>query len=248
MSDMNLLTQMRLLIIEDDDFQRDELSQYLRRRVKKIYQAKNGEEGYQKYVELKPDMIITDLRMPKMDGLALLNKIRTNDRITPVIITSAMNDKETILKSLDFGITNYLVKPVNVNELQQVLMHAAKLLLDIKGDEYVQQVENQKLNELKNQITKFIKQETGKGPGDVRIKMMNQQCQIKLIAVLTPYEQSFIENDKNINLCNHNRNVFMLDRQDILNDLLFNHLSISYMLTDVRTDAKQGECLLTFTL
>lgn len=74
--DSKLLKKVKLLFIEDDEIQRKELSTFLKRRVEKIYVAENGEEGLDKYKALKPDIIITDLRMPKMDGLEFVKKIR----------------------------------------------------------------------------------------------------------------------------------------------------------------------------
>ena len=76
MSNDIILKNIKLLFVEDDDIQRTELCTFLKRRVDKIYSAKNGEEGFEKYLSLKPDMILTDLRMPKVDGLDLVKRIR----------------------------------------------------------------------------------------------------------------------------------------------------------------------------
>jgi len=123
---VEILKQVKILFVEDDDMQRNELFTFLKRRVQKVYTASNGEEGYEKYKSIKPDIIITDLRMPRMDGLELVKMVREKDRLIPIIVTTAMNDKETILKSIDVGITNYIVKPVDTNELLSILVEAVK--------------------------------------------------------------------------------------------------------------------------
>lgn len=243
-----MLENMRLLLVEDDEFQRSELSQYLNRRVKKIYLAKNGEEGFLKYQDLKPDVIITDLRMPKLDGLGLLKKIRKEDRITPVIIISAMNDKETILNSLEFGISNYLVKPVDVKELMEVLTQTSKLIMDIKGAEFLNAIENQRLNDIKTEMTSYIKKETGKGPGDVRVNIQGKSCLVELIDLLTTYEKSFLIESKNQSLVDHNRTVFFKDRSEMLEALITKHLSIPVILKRVDCDSSLKKCIFTFEL
>ena len=64
---------LRVLFVEDDEMQRQELSDYLKRRVGKIYFAKNGEEGLEKYKQCAPNIVICDIRMPKMDGLKMVS-------------------------------------------------------------------------------------------------------------------------------------------------------------------------------
>lgn len=243
-----MLENMRLLLVEDDEFQRSELSQYLKRRVKKIYIAQNGEEGFLKYQDLKPDVIITDLRMPKLDGLGLLKKIRKEDRITPVIIISAMNDKETILNSLEFGISNYLVKPVDVKELMEVLTQTSKLVMDIKGAEFLNGIENQRLNDIKTEMTSYVKKETGKGPGDVRVNIQGKSCLVELLDILTTYEKSFLVEAKNQSLIDHNRIVFFKDRSEMLESIITKHLSIPVILKRVECDSSLKKCILTFEL
>lgn len=243
-----ILKKIRLLFAEDDAIQRDELSTYLQRRVEKIYVASNGEEALEKYKSLKPDIILTDLRMPKLDGLQLVKKIRETDRITPIIIITAMNDKETILESVDLGITNYLVKPVDVKELVEVLENTVLTLLEIRKEEFIKVVEKEKINILKNNLTKYVKTETGKGPIDVRIKINNSNCYVNFIDSLTLYEKNMIAKDNNIGLVDHNRNVFFSDRKEALETLLMVATDLSFTLVDVKSKAKSNECRLHFKL
>lgn len=120
-----------------------------------------------------------------------------------------MNDKETILKSVDIGITNYIVKPVNTTELISVLEESVKTLLEINSSDFESIVEKDKINNLKNELTKIIKIETGKGPQDIRVSMSYNRSNITLVDCYTTYEKSLLANDQNYPLVDHNRNIFL---------------------------------------
>lgn len=243
-----LLKKIRILFIEDDDVQRSEFSIFLKRRFDKVYLSKNGEEGFRKYIEQKPDMILTDLRMPKVNGLELVKKIRTLDRLIPIIIITAINDKETILKSVDIGITNYIVKPINVKELMNALEEASKTLLEIDSDKFSSMIDKNKINNLKNELTKYIKKETGKGPTDIRISLKKKNLHITIYNNLTVYEKNMIKYDKNIALVDHNRNVFFRDRFNFLEEIIESQIDISLKFIDVKSNSYIGECILIFEL
>jgi len=244
----NLLKKVKLLFVEDDDIQRNELSMFLKRRLEKVYVAKNGEEGFEKYNTLKPDIVLTDLRMPKVDGLELVKKIREKNRLIPIIIVTAMNDKETILKSIDSGITNYIVKPVDTNELLDILSSAVKTILEINSKEFETIVDRDKINDLKNDLTKFLKLETGKGPSDIRVNLNYKTCELSFINFLTQYELSLITKEKNIPMVDHNRNTFFEDRSSVLEKLIKEKLSLFLEFEDVKSDSKHNELTLTFKL
>jgi len=241
---VEILKQVKILFVEDDDMQRNELFTFLKRRVQKVYTASNGEEGYEKYKSIKPDIIITDLRMPRMDGLELVKMVREKDRLIPIIVTTAMNDKETILKSIDVGITNYIVKPVDTNELLSILVEAVKTILAINHSEFEELVDKSKINDLKNQLTKYLKVETGKGPSDIRVIVQQDTCDIYFQDCLTIYEKNMLVYTKNTQLVNHNRNVFLEDRIDHMEMLINETLDIKYKIIEVKSDVALGEVLL----
>ena len=66
---------IKLLIVEDDSIIRNIFERALSKYVPNIYTAKNGEEGLNKYLEIKPDLILTDIKMPIMNGLDMINEI-----------------------------------------------------------------------------------------------------------------------------------------------------------------------------
>lgn len=128
----NLIDKLSILYVEDEDSIRERLSRFLNRRTQKLYLASNGSEGLDMYFELRPDIIITDIRMPMMDGLTMAEKIRESDRDIPIIITTGHNDEEFFLRSIDIGIDKYIKKPINFKEFIQVLIRTAKMVIQQK--------------------------------------------------------------------------------------------------------------------
>jgi YesN/AraC family two-component response regulator len=108
----------RLLIVEDDDEWRQYISDCLIDRYE-VFQACNGKEGWDKVLACHPDLVITDIKLPVMDGIKLSRKIKADKRTRhlPVILLTGLNKEEEQLKGLRSGANDYLVKPCNVDIL-----------------------------------------------------------------------------------------------------------------------------------
>ncbi|MEG3639921.1 GGDEF domain-containing response regulator [Magnetococcus sp. PR-3] len=123
----NLATsKLHILYVEDEDIIRDELGSFLRRRVETLDTACNGEEGLEKFKANKPDIIVTDIRMPKMDGLQLAEAIRAIDPEVPIVVTTAYNDETFFLKAISIGIDEFILKPTNPDQLITAINKLAK--------------------------------------------------------------------------------------------------------------------------
>ena len=83
--------------------------------------AENGEDALEKIEVLEPDVVLTDIRMPYMDGLTLAEKIRQRYPSTKVVIFSGYDDFEYAQKAIKLNVTEYILKPVNVEELTSIL-------------------------------------------------------------------------------------------------------------------------------
>ncbi|MBW1412062.1 CheY-P-specific phosphatase CheX, partial [Campylobacter jejuni] len=83
--------------------------------------AQNGDEGLKKFKKFKPDLVITDIAMPIMDGLGMAREIKEISDDVPIVVLSAYSEKERLLRSIDIGIDKYLIKPVDIEELFKVL-------------------------------------------------------------------------------------------------------------------------------
>ena len=83
--------------------------------------AENGQEALEKLELLEPDVVVTDIRMPYMDGLALTEKIRQRYPSTKVVIFSGFDDFEYAQRAIQLNVTEYILKPVNVEEMTAIL-------------------------------------------------------------------------------------------------------------------------------
>jgi len=115
-----------VLYIEDDNEVRDVIFSMLKRLFGDAYEAKDGIEGFEKYKEHRPDIVITDIKMPKLDGLSLAKKIRENDEKTKIIITTAFSDKEFLFNAIELNLERYLVKPLTRRNLIPAIQKAVK--------------------------------------------------------------------------------------------------------------------------
>ena len=102
----------KILIIEDDKFLRDLISQKLLREGFNVVSAVDGEDGFKKAKEEKPDLVLLDLILPGIDGFEVLSKIREEAGLAdlPVIILSNLGQKEDIEKGIQLGAVDYLIK------------------------------------------------------------------------------------------------------------------------------------------
>ncbi|WP_321471519.1 response regulator transcription factor [Halarcobacter sp.] len=124
----NILKELKVLFVEDEvnisKLLKDAISDYFF----SFTIANNGEEGLEKYKKINPDLIITDIMMPKLDGLDMTKEIRKENENIPIIVLSAFSDKEKLLKAIDIGITKYFIKPFDPDELLEYIITIASKL------------------------------------------------------------------------------------------------------------------------
>jgi len=120
------LRQATLLYVEDDDNIRTLLAARISRKVKKIIIAVDGKEGLQKFKEFKPDIVLTDVTMPNMNGIEMSKEIKKLDKTVPIVISSAHNDSKFLLEAIEIGIEGYLLKPIDKEKLFNTLEEKVK--------------------------------------------------------------------------------------------------------------------------
>lgn len=130
-----------ILYIEDDEGVRTVNSRFLSRMFNELYEAKDGEEGYALYKKYHPDIILTDINMPKLDGISLAKKIREKDKNTKIIISTAFSDKNYLLDAIELNLEKYIIKPLTSRNLMPVLTKTIKDLA-IQKDFKVQLSDN----------------------------------------------------------------------------------------------------------
>ena len=101
-----------ILVVEDDKFLRELISQKLIRENYEVSEAIDGEEGIKKIKEEKPDLVLLDLILPGIDGFEVLSKMKEDSNVSsiPVIILSNLGQKEDVERGLELGAIDYLIK------------------------------------------------------------------------------------------------------------------------------------------
>jgi DNA-binding response OmpR family regulator len=112
---------IKVLYVEDDEIARENAIEYLENFFEIIYDASDAIKALQLYEKYKPDIIITDIQMPKLNGLEFVKKIRQKDKKTQIIIITAFSDKDYLLKAIELQLVKYLVKPVREKEFDEAL-------------------------------------------------------------------------------------------------------------------------------
>lgn len=120
------LKTLRILYAEDEEGIRKNIAASLRYYAKEVIEAENGKTALELYKECCPDIVITDILMPIMNGVELVKAIRKEDEMTPLVIISAHTDKEYLLNVIDLHLEQYIVKPVNFKGIMDALERCMK--------------------------------------------------------------------------------------------------------------------------
>jgi len=117
----NEFKNLTLLYVEDDEIIRQNAVDYLANYFGKVFQANDGEMALEIYANRKPDIIITDIKMPKLNGLEMAKKIRKNDKSTPIIVATAFTDTSYLLEAVELQLIKYMTKPISSKKLKEAL-------------------------------------------------------------------------------------------------------------------------------
>jgi YesN/AraC family two-component response regulator len=112
---------IKLLYVEDNQEARETTELILEEFFDEITVAVDGEDGYTKFRDKAFDLIITDINMPKLNGLDMISKIRALDNNISVIVLSAHNEPEFFDNSIQLGIDSYLLKPIDIDSFIDAL-------------------------------------------------------------------------------------------------------------------------------
>ena len=110
------MSQRHILLVDDEASIRRFVGAGLRAEGFEVTEAVNGEEAIQAVEERSPDMVLLDIRMPKVDGFEVCRRVREWSHV-PIIMLTAMADPMDKVKCLNLGADDYLVKPFGINEL-----------------------------------------------------------------------------------------------------------------------------------
>jgi len=132
---MNETTSKTILIIDDEYYVRDSIAAYLYDVGYRVLMAENGLTGLETFRRELPDVVLTDLRMPVLDGFGVVASVRDEAPYTPIVVVSGMGDLDEAIRALSLGAWDYISKPIiNFEELKITLervLDRARLLLEV---------------------------------------------------------------------------------------------------------------------
>ncbi len=124
--DADHLRTLPVLYVEDDPSIREELASFLRRRVGPLRTAADGEEGLAAFREAAPRIVVSDIQMPRLDGLGMVRGIRAVDPEVPVILTTAFERPDLMTTAIHLRVDAYVVKPIDGDALEAALLACAR--------------------------------------------------------------------------------------------------------------------------
>jgi len=128
-----------ILYIEDDAFTRKQIIPFLQDFCSELISAKDGLEGLSQFKSNHIDLIITDINMPKLNGMEMIQKIRETNLNIPIIIISAYSDIKLLHESINYGVDGYVLKPISIKELSKTILTIKKKL---KAEYLLKQYQN----------------------------------------------------------------------------------------------------------
>jgi len=123
---INQSSNLKVLYVEDNVDARESTTDVLEVFFQKVAVAVDGEDGYNKFQEIPLDLIITDINMPKLNGIQMIEKIRAIDSEIPILILSAHNEINTIIESIKLEVDGYLLKPINMEQFLATIRKVTK--------------------------------------------------------------------------------------------------------------------------
>ncbi len=150
------LKELKVLLVEDEE----RLSSLLKNAIGDSFYsfsvADNGADGLEKFKELSPDIVITDIMMPKMTGLEMAKEIKKLDATMPIVILSAFSEADKFLGAIDVGVVKYFIKPFDPDELLEYI----DSLEEIIGSKEIKLTDGFSFNKIKKSLYKdarFVK-------------------------------------------------------------------------------------------
>lgn len=175
-----------VVVAEDEELLLNNLVQKIQKadgEFEVIGQAQTGSQAYEIIQKSNPDVVITDIRMPVMDGITLLTKVREQFPLTKFVITSGFSDFEYARSAIALKVTDYLLKPVDPEELSNVLLKIKKEFQITKAS-YEEVFHNNTARMTSPQIAALLK--------DFLVENYAQDVNLNLIANIMNYSPSYL--------------------------------------------------------
>ena len=149
--------KIKILCVEDEQDIRINIAEILRDEGFEVFEAENGKLGFESFVKNKPDLVISDIMMPELDGYGLLRLIRESKNIrnntTPFIFLSALGQKDDVIKGVNSLANDYLIKPIDFDLMIAKIREKTSNLLKIK------EIHDRNIKNIKNQVSSILPSE-----------------------------------------------------------------------------------------
>lgn len=119
---------LSVLYVEDDELISTTFGEFLKRRFGEVYMASDGRQGLEAYKAHNPDIVITDISMPEVDGLEMSQSIKEIDKDAQIIITTAYSSEDLFIKAIDIGVASYVIKPIERESLLKAIESASQVV------------------------------------------------------------------------------------------------------------------------
>jgi YesN/AraC family two-component response regulator len=138
----NLCQTLCVLYVEDDEELHASTLRYLKKLFKDVDDAYNGEDGLKRYISGEYDIVLTDIKMPKLDGLRMTEEIKKINPNQELVILSAQTEQGYFLDAIHLGVSDYILKPIDYEQMNAVLYKVSgRLHIFKENQEYHESLE-----------------------------------------------------------------------------------------------------------
>ena len=180
-----LCSNFSVLLVDDEEAARTQVYNILILFFSTVYSAQDGEEAFEIYKEKQPDMVITDLTMPKMDGFGLIKAVRSVNKNQRVIVMSAHTETDVIVKSIRSGVDGYILKPIDANQMFEAIEKTASLVkLEKDNISYQNNLENMVDTQAKKIVDQLVNDNLTKLPNKEKLYLDFQSSKFDELMLL----------------------------------------------------------------
>lgn len=131
---MKQVIDSSILYVEDDEIEQGQIARFLKTQCSNIYTASDGQTGFELYKQFKPDIVISDIEMPRLNGIELARKIREHSLLTQIIILTAHKNPKYLIEAVNLQLVQYIIKPLSREKITAALNVASNFLNNEPAD------------------------------------------------------------------------------------------------------------------
>lgn len=147
-NNLEYLKNINILYAEDDILIQKEFSSFLENFVNNLFIASDGSQALELYKKHAPDIVISDITMPKMNGIDLSREIKKINPDAIIIIISAHNNSEFLINAIEIGISRFILKPIDMTDVMKLLLEVSENIYTLK--------ENKNINNILEQYKEVV--------------------------------------------------------------------------------------------